>query len=127
MEVKQARHRPVLVDYAELTEDNGAAVAEWCGGEWVPEYGVVLVPTIHGQIRATPGHLRYVVKGTHDFYPIRADAFAAGYEDIIEAHPASEVQPAGFTCDCGRGDFDLQIGGRASRAIRCRRCGVIVG
>jgi hypothetical protein len=83
MEVGKARRRPAVLDYVEMTDSNGAEVAKWCGGEWDAEAGVVLVPTIAGQVPATADGLRFVMKGTRgEFYPIRPDVYAEGYETV---------------------------------------------
>lgn len=89
MEAGKAWKRPVAVEYAVLTDDNGAEVAEWCGGEWLEDAGEVLVPTIHGQVSARPDGLRYVMHhfDPEEFYPIRDDRFAGAYDVEQEARP----------------------------------------
>lgn len=84
MEIGRARKRPVVVEYAKITQDNGAEVAAWCGGEWDERGGVVLVPTIHGQVPARADTLPYVMHqfDPDEYYPVRDDVFALSYDDM---------------------------------------------
>ena len=107
MDAGKARKRPVVVDYVEMTDSNGAEVAAWCGGEWDREAGVVLVPTIPGQVRATADGLRYIVQGTHgEYYPIRPDVYAEVYSEVggpgMRLYPQQDTEGIDAVCDCGK-------------------------
>ena len=83
MQVRRAVHRPVALEFVELTDTNAAEVAEWCGGEYAGP-GVVLVPTFHGQVPATADGLRFVMHGPHDFYPLGDAQLGRFYDELVE-------------------------------------------
>jgi hypothetical protein len=111
MEAGKARKRPVVVDYVEMTEDNGAEVAKWCSGEWIEEAGVVAVPTMRGQLPAYPSDR--IVRGTHEeVYPIRADVFPQIY-DAEAGGPGMRLHSLegrhAAVCDCGENMESVSI------------------
>ena len=70
------RKRPVEIDAIRFVGDP-AAVAEWCGG--VVRDGVVVIPTLEGDMVASPGD--YIIRGVQgEHYPCRADIFLVTYE-----------------------------------------------
>lgn len=79
MEVKRYRSKPAEIEAVQVTEENIIQIAEWCNGTAVQPYWVK-VPTLHGFTSAKPGD--WVAKGSQDFYPIDAQAFADRWEEI---------------------------------------------
>lgn len=62
-----------------FTGDNAAEIAEWAGSAATFEGGRLVIHTPQGDM--TPNRGEYVIHGLVDeFYPITADAFAAGWE-----------------------------------------------
>ncbi|SER95375.1 hypothetical protein SAMN05216188_11861 [Lentzea xinjiangensis] len=99
------RKKPVEIQARQLTAENVAEVAEWCGGlnvadlEWDYSQGAYYVPDGGGYVFApfkTPGLVIRTLEGDHfaeltsfvicgvkgEFYSCKADIFAATYERI---------------------------------------------
>jgi hypothetical protein len=84
-----ARYRklPVEIEAQHLTEPNTPdEVALWCGGRVVGD-GItghplaIEIDTLEGTMRGEPGD--WIIKGVKgEFYPCRADIFAATYEPV---------------------------------------------
>jgi hypothetical protein len=79
------RKKPVVIDAQQLTDDNGGAVAQWCGGtlrggpKGGSKGGHVLIHTLEGTMTAEPGD--YVIRGVQgEFYPCKPDIFEQTYE-----------------------------------------------
>lgn len=79
MIVKKYRAKPCDIEAVQVTDDNMEDVANWCGGAFEKPYWI-RVPTVHGYVPCAVGD--WVAKGTHDFYPIDAEAFAERWEEV---------------------------------------------
>lgn len=87
-----ARYRklPVEIEAVQLTNKTTPdQVARWCGGRVAPHPDkiytggplVIEIDTLEGTMRAEPGD--WIIKGVAgEFYPCRADIFAATYEEV---------------------------------------------
>lgn len=91
------RKRPVVIEAMRLTWDNRAVVADWCGGRCAEQApsgtvyapGILLIPTLEGQMHADEGD--WVIKGVADeFYPCKPAIFAATYERHSDGSPDAE-------------------------------------
>lgn len=79
--------KTALIEAVLLTDDNGAAVAAWCGGTLRggpgggSKGGSVIIDALEGREVATPGC--YVAKGIDgEFWPIQGDIFQRTYEVV---------------------------------------------
>lgn len=79
MDIKKYKAKPITIEAVQITEENAAEIAEWCGGTYELTYWIK-VPTMHGIATAVVG--QYVAKGTHDFYPLDPDALEARWEEV---------------------------------------------
>ena len=104
------RKRPVVIEARQLDRQTGPRVAEWCGGQWCDLYGrgdrgedisCVYVETLEGRMRADLGD--WIIKGVKgEFYPCKADIFAATYEPATAEQPAAHITPEpGADCYVG--------------------------
>lgn len=110
--VKRFRKLPVEIDAVELRADNADAVASWCGGRAIHDpkasdptdvYVGVDIPTLEGVMRASVGD--QVIRGVQgEFYPCKADIFAATYEEV----PGDEPTPVVPICSLCRRERTLQ-------------------
>lgn len=82
MEIRKYRAKPAEIEAVQVTEQNIIEVAKWCRGPVILPYWVN-VPTAHGLAECRVGD--WVAKGPIDFYPIRADAFAERWEEVVES------------------------------------------
>lgn len=89
IEPKRYRKIPVVIEaMGPLTPENRDAIAKWCGGKAEerhlagPGRGTthgVVIHTLEGNMSA--GYGWYIIRGVKgEFYPCRADIFAATYE-----------------------------------------------
>lgn len=93
--MKTYRKKPVEIQAWQLTPENVAEVATWCGGRVVEEakssdpYDVYIgldIPTLEGVMRAEVSSGDYVIKGVvGEFYSCRGDVFEKTYEDASKA------------------------------------------
>lgn len=80
------RKKPVVIDAMRLTVYSMEAVEAWCGGSVkglaLPrEQRIIHIQTLEGEMTASIGD--WVIKGIKgEFYPCRADIFAASYEAV---------------------------------------------
>lgn len=83
------RKEPIVVEAMQLTETNGAEIAEWCGGEHVQNPNgfdnVVHIHTREGTMTAFTGD--YVIREpfpTDDrrYYPCKPEIFEATYQTM---------------------------------------------
>jgi hypothetical protein len=81
------RKKPVVIEAFRLTEDNGGAVAGWCGGtlrggpKGGSKGGTVIIHTLEGSMTADVGD--YVIRGVQgEHYPCKPDIFDATYEAV---------------------------------------------
>lgn len=69
---------------SKANRDRFKAIAKWCGGRIATDAvdgKVILVETLEGDMKALPGD--WIIKGVAgEFYPCRADIFAATYEAV---------------------------------------------
>lgn len=99
MGVGRYRHRPTVVLAAEVLDSNVDMLAAWCGGHVNrvnPDRPVLLVPTPEGARPAVVGD--WLVQGVlAEFYPIKAEAFRAGYVGEHNGHQppplSGQVEP----------------------------------
>lgn len=92
MKVRKYTSKIVDIDAVELTKDNVAEVAEWCGGRVVTEKDAldeektfvgINIPTLEGNMRGSEGD--FIIKGLRgEFYPCKPDVFKAKYELPVE-------------------------------------------
>lgn len=99
----QYRKKPVVVDAVQVTRENVADVAAWCGGRVIEiakpgnpsdVYIALDIPTLEGVMRANTFHYStwdgqryqggdYVLEGVRgEFYPIKPDIFRETYEVV---------------------------------------------
>lgn len=91
MKPRKYTSKIVDIEAVELTKDNAAAVAKWCGGMVVTEKDAldeektfvgINIPTLEGVMRGSEGD--YIIKGLKgEFYPCKPDVFTAKYEEPI--------------------------------------------
>ena len=90
------RKRPVVIEAMQVTPENVAEVAAWCGGRVFREakasdptdvYVALDIPTLEGVMRAQTYHGGdFVIRGVSgEFYPCKPDIFALTYERVTEA------------------------------------------
>jgi len=96
--------KPVTIEAMQLTEENVAALCEWCGGKIKshPWTGVV-IETLEGNMLASKGD--WIIKGIQgEFYPCKPDIFEQSYHaaDAPIAQIASNFQMALFALKAGR-------------------------
>ncbi len=83
------RKRPVVIDAMLWNGHNATQIVKWAFGGWAkaPEGkefwlatdGTLVIPTLEGEMRASPGD--WIIKGVKgEFYPCKPDIFAATYE-----------------------------------------------
>jgi hypothetical protein len=82
------RKKPVVIEAMQLTAENGANIAAWCGGRHEVEFKPsdptdvvqwINIPTLEGVMRASVGD--WVIRGVGgEFYPCKPDIFGATYE-----------------------------------------------
>jgi len=90
------RKRPVVIEARRIPEaklpgsvpSRGeiAAIAYWCGGAVMTNVSsgefCIDIRTLEGVMRALPGD--WIIKGVQgEFYPCKADIFAATYEEVL--------------------------------------------
>lgn len=86
--VKKYRKKPVAVVALQLTENNLAYVAKWCGADFGYTFGArdpdsLDVHTPEGTMAAYIGD--FIIKDIKgDFYPCEPDIFAETYEEVQE-------------------------------------------
>lgn len=74
---------PFIGDFAELPDDN-LHVHKGIG--YTPAQGELDIPTLEGTMTAKPGD--WIIRGVKgEFYPCKADIFAATYEPAHEEGP----------------------------------------
>ena len=99
------RKKPVEIEAMQLTRENVAEVAAWCGGRVVEDpkpsdptdvYVALDIPTLEGVMRAETFHSStwdgrryrggdFVIRGVQgEFYPCKPDIFDATYEPVPE-------------------------------------------
>ena len=98
----QYRKKPVVIEAIQVTVNNVADVAAWCGGRVIRDakssdpsdvYVALDIPTLEGVMRAETFHSStyvrgvgysggdYIIKGVQgEFYPCKPDIFEATYE-----------------------------------------------
>jgi hypothetical protein len=89
------RKKPVEIEAMRLGSENAGAVVQWINGHYVDgdvasmrggpgggsKGGSVLIRTLEGVMTAAPGD--WVIRGVqHEFYPCKAEIFAATYEAV---------------------------------------------
>ncbi|HEV3370489.1 MAG TPA: hypothetical protein VG074_13070 [Acidimicrobiales bacterium] len=75
------RKKPVVIDAVRLTYENVEQVAEWCEASSWDLWGLT-INTIEGLMDAHCAEEPWIVKGVQgEFYPVKADIFAATYEE----------------------------------------------
>lgn len=63
--------------------DAGFELSDWCGGEFDVLDKTITIPTLEGDMKASPGD--YIIKGVNgEFYPCKPDIFAKTYEEVLE-------------------------------------------
>ncbi len=98
----KCRKKPVEVEAKLLTSDNGEELAKWCAGTWHPTLkpgytSSIRIATLEGTMEAKPGD--WIIKGVKgEFYPCKADIFAATYDLIPHT-----VMVCGVDCYPGDG------------------------
>lgn len=101
MSGEKYRKKPIVIDAVQVTRENVADVAKWCGGRVIEVekpgdptdvYVALDIPTLEGVMRAETFHEStwdgrkylggdYVIKGVQgEFYPCKPDIFEATYE-----------------------------------------------
>lgn len=83
--------KPIVITAEQFTAENGAQLAEWCGGQYVSSPRQVRVPTLEGTMVAQEGD--WIIRGIRgEFYPCRGDIFDETYvpatdedEDLVES------------------------------------------
>ena len=99
----QYRKKPVVIEAVQVTRENVADVAAWCGGRVIEiakpgdpsdVYIALEIPTLEGLMRADTFHEStwdgqryqggdYVLKGVRgEFYPCKPDIFRETYEVV---------------------------------------------
>lgn len=79
MNPKPYRKKPVKIEAVQITDDNAAEVARWCGGKRGLHSGVV-IETLEGAMKGNVGD--YIIKGVNgEFYPCKPDIFDTTYEE----------------------------------------------
>ncbi len=79
------RKRPVVVVARQVTDENMAELATWCGGKhWTVEGPpAVIVRTLEGAMTAKRGD--WIIEGIKgEFYPCKPDIFEMTYEPYEE-------------------------------------------
>lgn len=89
------RKRPVVVDAVQVTDTNGAEIAEWIRREGATGWfirpgggtGHLLIETPEGLMRADYGD--WIVREPYPtdhraFYPVKADIFARCFDEALE-------------------------------------------
>lgn len=93
MKAKRFKKRPVTVEaMGPLSPENRDEIAAWCNGKAEeshipgPGRGItqgVVITTLEGDMRAPYGW--WIIRGVQgEFYPCRADIFAATYEEATD-------------------------------------------
>lgn len=84
---KRYRKKPVEIEARQLgiSRDDDVETFYWCGGKQPPigteEDILFYIPTLEGDMAARSGD--YIIRGVKgEFYPCRADVFAATYEEV---------------------------------------------
>ena len=93
MKVERYQKNPIEVHAVQVTDQNLADVAQWCGGTFVstmlpvnPPIHVkeIHIKTLEGIMAAQPGD--WVIQGVKgEFYPCRGDVFLATYTPAGES------------------------------------------
>ena len=81
--MKKYRKKPVVIEAAQLTKDNGQEIVDWIKGRHAQVYpdGEVWIETLEGIMKAGIGD--WIIKGVKDeFYPCKPDIFEMTYEEI---------------------------------------------
>ena len=77
------RKKPVVIDAMQWKGDNWIEIDEFvtCNHETFPSDGVVIIPTLEGDMRADVGD--WIIKGVNDeFYPCKPDIFEKTYDKL---------------------------------------------
>ena len=87
--MKQYRKKPVVVEAAQLTEENIEELALTIGrGSAYIVHNRLFINTLEGRMVAQPGD--YVIKGVQgEFYPCKAEIFEQSYDEVGEAADAA--------------------------------------
>ena len=87
--MKQYRKKPIVVDAAQLTEENIEELALTIGrGSAYIVHNRLFINTLEGRMVAMPGD--YVIKGVQgEFYPCKAEIFEQSYDEVGEATDAA--------------------------------------
>lgn len=86
---KRFRKKPVVIEAMQFTDDNKNQVFNWIACNVYPTWDAngnpaLKIQTLEGDMIATIGD--WVIKGVKgEFYPCKADIFAATYEKVDEA------------------------------------------
>ena len=89
------RKRPVVIEAVQFTPATRRAVAEFVGdaGRYNLEDGTFRIQTLEGEMTASWGD--WIIRGVRgEFYPCKADIFAATYSEVVEYDaPVTETKP----------------------------------
>lgn len=88
-EPEKWRKKPITIEAVQLTRDNRADVAAWCGGHYETDAlyraagmnpdGSMMIRTLEGWVKASVGD--WIIRGVKgEFYPCKPDSFSATYE-----------------------------------------------
>jgi len=75
------RKKPVVIDAVQYTGANFNDIEEFVGGDAEFREGQLVVATLEGPLRASPGD--WIIKGVKgEFYPCKPNIFALTYEAV---------------------------------------------
>jgi len=75
------RKKPVVIDAVQYTGANFNDIEEFVGGDAEFREGQLVVATLEGPLRASPGD--WIIKGVKgEFYPCKPNIFALTYETV---------------------------------------------
>lgn len=74
--------KPVVIQAMQYdgSTESFVEITQWAEDAWCRENGAILIPTLEGEMRASPGD--WIIKGVQgEFYPCKPDIFTATYEE----------------------------------------------
>lgn len=79
--VRLFRKKPVVIEAIQFINANFDAIEEFVGGDAEFRQGALIVATLEGPLKASPGD--YIIKGIKgEFYPCKPDIFEQTYEEV---------------------------------------------